>query len=53
MAWNGRVFIKEIEAVRRPAVGCIVWLDARVLRSADEEHVKAYGGAEQTDNENK
>jgi len=27
VACNGRVFIKPSEAVRRPAVGCIVWLD--------------------------
>jgi hypothetical protein len=38
---------------QRVAVRCIVWLDARVLRSADEEHVKTYGRAKQTDNEDK
>jgi len=27
VACNERVFIKESEAVRRPAVGCIAWLD--------------------------
>ena len=27
VAWNGRVFIKESEAVLRPGVGCIAWLD--------------------------
>jgi hypothetical protein len=27
--WNGRVLVMKSETVRRPAVGCIVWLDER------------------------
>jgi hypothetical protein len=27
LAWNERLLVIESEAVRREAVGCIVWLD--------------------------